>query len=89
MMISRTALSGEGGEFRMAAPSPMPVKYRVIFLLLSLIVMGCFAGAAISFSSLRYAMALFFLLLALLLIGLGFVVRKRILLRLLGEKRKG
>jgi hypothetical protein len=72
----------------MAQHSPMPAKYRVLFFILALSVMSCFAAVGILFSEQRYPLVLLFLFLALILAGFGFMARKKILLRLVGPKPK-
>jgi hypothetical protein len=72
----------------MAQQSPMPVKFRVMFFILALSVMSCFAAVGIMFSEQRYPLVLLFLFLGLMLAGFGFMTRKKLLLRLVGPKPK-
>ncbi|GIM46810.1 hypothetical protein DNHGIG_23590 [Collibacillus ludicampi] len=72
----------------MAQQSPMPAKFRVMFFILALSVMSCFAAVGIMFSEQRYPLVLLFLFLGLMLAGFGFMTRKKLLLRLVGPKPK-
>ncbi|MCX7570554.1 hypothetical protein OS242_11325 [Tumebacillus sp. DT12] len=59
--------------------SPMPKKYQIFFFLWVLIVMGSFASVGIAFSYMEHGLALILFLAAILLTGIGFMIRKRVM----------
>ena len=59
--------------------SPMPKKYQIFFFLWVLLVMGAFASVGITFSYMKHGLALVLFLAAILLTGIGFMIRKRVM----------
>ncbi|ASS74410.1 hypothetical protein CIG75_05025 [Tumebacillus algifaecis] len=59
--------------------SPMPKKVQVFFFIYVLLIMATFALVGITFSQFHYGLAGLLLLAAVLMAGIGFMVRKRVL----------
>lgn len=59
--------------------SPMPKKAQVFFFIYVLLIMTTFALVGITFSMFHYALAGILLLVAVLMTGIGFMIRKRVL----------
>lgn len=59
--------------------SPMPKKLQIFFFLWVLLVMGAFASVGITFSYMKHGLALALFIVAILLTGIGFMIRKRVM----------
>lgn len=64
--------------------SPMAVKFQVFFFVWTLTVMALFAMVGISIAQIHWDRAFWYLGGAVLMVGVGFMIRKRIL-RAMGE----
>ncbi|MFD2169566.1 DUF5325 family protein [Tumebacillus lipolyticus] len=59
--------------------SPMPKKFQAFFLVYVIAIMTTFALVGISVSMFHYGLAFALLMAALLMVGVGFMIRKRVL----------
>lgn len=59
--------------------SPMPKKFQAFFFCWTLLVMGMFALAGIQVAMFHYGTATGCFLAAILIVGVGFMIRKRVL----------
>jgi hypothetical protein len=64
--------------------SPMAKKFQIFFFIWTLFVMASFAMVGISIAYIKWSQAFWFLGAAVLMAGVGFMIRKRVL-RAMGE----